>query len=222
MLLISYMHANPANLAKILYRIGGIIVLLAAWLLSIRGLAFIGIPLAIWGLSLLLGRGVPGLSFPSGQRGQKSTNQTSSVKTAYLEMRLDHDTSSMDGLVLKGSFQGKMLSSMSLKAILQLCKECAEQDPQSLQLLHAYLDREHPDWRAHPHAQGQESTTSAGMGGPLSREEAYDILGLRPGASKDDIRQAHRTLMKKFHPDQGGSTYLATKINEAKDLLLQE
>jgi DnaJ-domain-containing protein 1 len=86
----------------------------------------------------------------------------------------------------------------------------------------AYLDRREPSWREH--AQGDAATRTerrAWSGGKMTEEEAYQILGLQPGASAEDIGRAHRTLMKKLHPDQGGSTYLAARVNEAKEVLLR-
>ena len=67
---------------------------------------------------------------------------------------------------------------------------------------------------------GKSGSSGAGGQGDMTTEEAYDILGLEAGASDEDIKTAHHELMGKIHPDKGGSTYLATKINQAKDVLL--
>lgn len=56
--------------------------------------------------------------------------------------------------------------------------------------------------------------------GAMTREEAYDVLGLRPGATEAEIRAAHRRLMRGAHPDGGGSDWLASRVNQARDVLL--
>ena len=106
---------------------------------------------------------------------------------------------------------------MSPAEMAQLWQDCRFADPQSAQLIEAYLDRAHPSWRED---MARAQSAEAGPGGIMTRDEAYEVLGLRPGSSEDDIRRAHRELMLKLHPDRGGSSYLAAKINQAKDVLL--
>jgi DnaJ-domain-containing protein 1 len=151
------------------------------------------------------------------ERTKKSGGQASRVRTTYIEMELDHDTGEMRGRILAGRYQGAALESLDVKALVALLGEI---DDESRALLMPYLDRRDALWREH--AQGDAATgRPAASSGKMSAEEAYQILGLEAGASADDIGRAHRALMKKFHPDQGGSTYLAARINEAKETLLR-
>lgn len=149
-----------------------------------------------------------------------AAGQRSAIVTRYLRMTLDHDSWTFDGEVLAGAFAGQMLVALSDDELLRLHEECRD-DPDSLQVLEAYLDRRlGPDW----HEQGEE-TAGKGRGptraeGTMTREEAYAVLGLEPDASPQAIRDAHRRMMQKLHPDHGGSNYLAAKINQAKELLL--
>ena len=103
----------------------------------------------------------------------------------------------------------------------KLYRECVEAGPQTSALLEAYLDRAHPDWRDGEDVGGAGQEQASTGSSAMTREEAFEILGLPSGAARSEIRKAHRTLMKSFHPDQGGSSYLASKINQAKDLLLE-
>ncbi len=151
--------------------------------------------------------------------------QASDIETAYLRMRLDHDTGELDGTVLDGSFRGRQLSELAPADLKALLQECRVNDPQSTPILESYLDRVHGgEWRGAEEQAGDSRSggrSSAAPGGrAMTVEEAYDILGLAAGAGKDEIRDAHHKLMLKNHPDHGGSTYIAAKINQAKDLLL--
>ena len=215
----SFTQANTATIAKIIRVAGGTLLLGAAGLLGLRGRIELAILLGGCGLWLL---GWSALSIPGlGAATQRSPGSTSRVRSALIEMELDHDTGEMDGTVLAGFFAGRRLSSFDEAGLQQLLAECRAGDPDSVRLLDAYLDRRFPHWRDRPHASEQTQADDKPRSGALTEEEAYQILGLAPGASLAAIRQAHRTLMKKLHPDQGGSTYLAARVNQAKDFLLQ-
>lgn len=146
----------------------------------------------------------------------RSSEQTSTIRTEFLEMELEHSSGNMDGLVLKGEHREKKLSDMALPALLELHQECVI-DSDSLQVLEAYLDRVHEEWRD----QNTGSNNSIEIDETrMTQDLALEILGLEVGASEEEIIKAHRTLMQKLHPDRGGSDYLAKKINLAKDHLL--
>lgn len=147
--------------------------------------------------------------------------QASSAETGWLRMTLDHDTGAMNGEVLKGRFKGRRLEEMTLENLLELVAECRSADPQSAAVLEAFLDRVHgAEWREAAEARAGAGGAPGRATGPMTRQEAHEILGLEDGASAEEIKAAHRHLMLKLHPDHGGSTYLATKINQAKDVLL--
>ena len=151
-------------------------------------------------------------------RAEPSSGQTSTVQSKYIRMTLNHDSGDINGEVLAGQFKGSTLDQLNLEALLQLLRECQD-DEESVALLQAYLDRVYADtWRQQAGAQGQQRTASEP--GEMSREEALQILGLSSDAGEAEIVDAHRRLMQKLHPDRGGSDYLAAKINLAKETLL--
>lgn len=83
-----------------------------------------------------------------------------------------------------------------------------------------YTRYDRDDHRRGESSAGAGGPGSAPGGGKMTRAEAYEVLGLKPGASEQEIIAAHRKLMQKLHPDRGGSDYLAAKINLAKKVLL--
>lgn len=177
----------------------------------------------------LLRRVLPSLLAGSGAGGAEATarpGNQSHVSSDILDMTLDHDSGVMTGRVIQGPMAGRTLSELGESDFLELLRYCRAQDDDSARLLETYLDRRFGDsWRADDtgDAGGEdagEDSGSARASGPLTESEALDILGLAPGASREEIIRAHRRMMQKLHPDHGGSNYLAARINEAKACLL--
>jgi hypothetical protein len=213
----AFSKVNPRTAAAVLKTAGGFGALALAGFLGLRGQLDVAIPLGAAGLGLLgwLPWSIPGF----GARTRKSAGQVSRVRAAFLEMELDHDSGAMRGRILAGKHEGVTLDALDVATLVGCLRGI---DEESRALLMAYLDRREPRWREN--AQADAATGRGGAArstGKMTEEEAYQILGVQPGASADDIGRAHRTLMKKLHPDQGGSTYLAARVNEAKDVLLR-
>lgn len=214
------MKANPRRLAFGMRKVGGVALFAVAGFLALRGALPIAIPLAAFALALLGGGNVGGFGGSFGT-SQKSPGQTSSVGTERLEMNLDHDTGNMDGTCLVGRFAGRSLSSLSDREAIELYQEFAADGFKEAALMEAYLDWRVANWRE----RAEEAATSRSRRARpsvqrMTREEARAVLEVGTNATDDEIRTAHRRLMKKMHPDQGGSTYLAARINEAKEVLL--
>ncbi|HEX8165489.1 MAG TPA: DnaJ domain-containing protein [Beijerinckiaceae bacterium] len=214
----SFAGANPTVLAKRMKQVVGGVALAAAVLLLVRGRFDMALMLGGAAAWLL---GWSGLSLPGfGSRTRKSPGAVSRVRSAMIEMELDHDTGEMDGTVLAGPFTGRPLRDLDEAALRRLHEDCRASDPDGVRLLEAYLDRRFAGWREHAQGNGDPGPHGRAQAGAMTEEEAYQILGLQPGAGPDEIKAAHRALMLKLHPDQGGTTYLAARINEAKDVLL--
>lgn len=156
-----------------------------------------------------------GFGMPGGGSG-RARGRTSDVVTAWLTMTLHHDSGEMDGRVLQGPYLGRELASLEAEERLDLWRQ-VQADADSARIYEAWLDRNDPDWRSG--RGGQEAPAPEG-GGPMTRADALKILGLGEGAGTDEIKSAYRRLMRQMHPDHGGSSWMAAKLNEARRVLL--
>jgi|GEM_PF-1612626 len=162
----------------------------------------------------LFGNVMGGGDAPAHAGGKSQT-----LTTRFLHMTIAVDTGIAEGRIRRGLHQGCVLNELSLDELRQLHRHYRRNDERSAQVLAAWLDRVHgEDWR-----DGTPKRTAAAHAWTIvSRDQALMILGLPDSAKSEDVRDAHRRLMRGVHPDRGGSTFLAAKINEARDLLLAE
>jgi DnaJ-domain-containing protein 1 len=223
-LLQMFRAANPVVLARALKIVGGVVALAVAAFTGLRGELAVAIPIGIFGAGLLGWSpfGTPGFGSIGGlfanAGAARSSGQTSQVRSQFLEMMLDHDSGEIGGRLVSGPDAGRLLDEFDLPQLVAMIPAF---DAESVALLESYLDRRFPAWRQHAQGDAAGGQRRAAASGKMTDEEAYQILGLQPGAGRDEIARAHRGLMKKLHPDQGGSTYLAARVNEAKDTLLR-
>ena len=154
--------------------------------------------------------------------GAYGSSNDSKVHTSTITMTLDHATGKINGIVLKGQFAERELDSLSAMELKTLYQYCSEHDTEALRLLQSYIQRHRAsDWSEQP-GNGSQNT-AAPSNSSMSIEEAKQVLGLADeNISRKTVTAAHRSLMGQFHPDKGGSDYLATKINAAREILLNE
>jgi hypothetical protein len=224
LLLQMFRAANPVILARAIKIGGGLVALAVAAFTGIKGELAVAVPLGIFGAGLLGWSpfGASGFSnlgrMFGGFGGQRSPGQASRVRSQFLDMSLDHDSGELSGLILAGPNAGHSLDEFDLPQLVAMVPGF---DAESVSLLESYLDRRFPAWRQDAQGNTAGWQRRQAPSGKMTDEEAYQILGLQPGAGRDEIGRAHRALMKKLHPDQGGSTYLAARVNEAKETLLR-
>ena len=199
--------------AAILVNGGPILLIVTGAMLTLVRRGAIGIPLLLVGITWWRRtRAHKPLNRPGGRK--------STVRSSSLEMILDHDSGELDGRVLTGHLEGRQLSSLNEDELISFHLEI-ESDLEGLALLESYLERYHPGW------QDRAQRSSSGWSGAsnsdeMSQQEAYEVLGVAPGASREEILEAWRRLIKRVHPDSGGSAFLTAKLNTAKYVLLGE
>ena len=232
MLVREFLVAKPAVVARRMRQGGGIVLIVFALLLLIKGQIGTALGFAALGFWLATGRRASISGMAGTMRGRVAggarTGRVSRVRTATIEMELDHSTGIMSGLILAGPFEGAQLAQLDRDSLEALHEFCVSADVEGARLLETYFDRRFPGWRAaaqdqsDPRRGGSQAGARRGMrSSAMSEDEARKLLGLAKGASREEVARAHRSVMKTAHPDHGGSTDLAARVNEAKDVLMR-
>ena len=197
-------------------RLAGYAAFAAAFLLGLRGSLVLSLLAGAAGVWLHEGRDGLLRRF----RAWRGPGDPQRLRSAAVELDLRPDGMPLDGVLHVGAYAGRSLSAVPPSDLAGLVPLLAANDPEGARLLELYLDRRHPGWRVDADADGDPRPGRAAKPGAMTEEEAYQVLGLERGASLEEIRAAHRALMKRLHPDQGGSVERAARVNAARDRLL--
>jgi hypothetical protein len=174
------------------------------------------VPLGLWFRLFQMGKAFSGSRKYRPRESQSGSQGASTVDSEWMQMKLDHDTGALNGLVIKGHYSGRHLDSLEPEELDSLLLEVRD-DEATVRLLENYMLRRFGgEW-----AERASASSASEKVETMGREEAYEILGLPADSDEEAIRRAHRKLMASNHPDRGGSSYIATKINQARDILLQ-
>lgn len=218
----AFVNANPAKLAMALRTTTALVLLIVAIGLCFTWRFELALPLFAFAVALFRRNPIAGFGAAgsrSATAGAASAPNMSTVRSAHIEMVLNQATGAVSGSVLTGAYAGQDLDSLDELTLIKLFQQLSA-DAESASLLEVYLDSRFTAWREHVESDAHTGSVGAAHAGAMSQEEAYQILGLAAGASTADIRAAHRRLMKRVHPDMGGSAFLAAKLNQAKDVLI--
>jgi DnaJ-domain-containing protein 1 len=227
-----YTDADVKNLKKSVRWAGVSLLVLIILVLAATGklgaafAVFLGFLGWVWRVFNMfqMGRQFSGMfgsfGFGRGFGGGTGSGQSSQVESEFLTMHLDLKTGEVDGEVERGKFKGQQLGELSLGELGELLDE-VQTDESSAQLLEAYMDRVHPDWRDSEGGAERASHPATAKSNAMTEDEARRVLGVKSGADHKEIKSAYKRLMSQLHPDRGGSDYLAAKVNQAKDVLLK-
>ena len=211
-------RAPPKVLVRAVKMAGGVAACGVAGLLFLRCHSEIAIAL------IGLGAWIAGYGVAPQWLQRFKDGKPGAQRSAMIEIEIDQNSGAMQGVVLAGKYEGRQLGELTPSECNALYQEVFAADQSGARLLEIYFDRRFPGWR-----QTSESDANAGRShaahhrvtGAMTEDEAYEVLGLGKGATRDEITSAHRTLMKKLHPDHGGTTALAARVNEAKEILMR-
>jgi hypothetical protein len=212
-----YLSASPMALARQGRQLAGVGALAVAALLAVRGRFDMGLLIGGVGAWLL---GHDNLKVAIDRWTGFGGAGKSRIRTALLAVEVDPRSGTISGEVLAGPLAGRRLDQLTREELVSLLRLAQRGDPSAVGFLEAHLDRRFAGWREDFEFDADAGQGAAAKPSVMAPQEAYEVLGLQPGASAESIRAAYRSLMKKLHPDHGGTSYLAARINEAKDVLL--